>query len=322
MAEPIRILLQTTIPPIADDWNIGRFSLLRDYLAGLTDDDGAPLCEVTARDRAAPGAPDPILSTIDRSDYDELWLFAVDTGDGLEPEDCAAVGRFRKRGGGLLVTRDHMDLGCSVCTLGGVGDAHFFHSKHPEPDPTRHAIDDRETAAILWPNYHSGANGDFQEIEIVGAPHPVLANPGASDGIVHYLPAHPHEGAVGAPDGDPSARVIATGISKVTGNRFNIAVAFEPAAAGGPGLAQSTFHHFADYNWDPASGCPSFVSEAPGNGLAFSPEAQESIRHYVRNIALWLAGRPVAESRMEHLDHARDEALDESFPASDPPAIP
>src|SRR4051812_10189679 len=80
---PIRILLQTTIPGTADDWNIGRFSMLRDYLAGLTDEDGAPLCDVTARDRTAPGSSDPILSTIDRSDFDELWLFAVDTGDGL-----------------------------------------------------------------------------------------------------------------------------------------------------------------------------------------------------------------------------------------------
>ena len=162
MTPPIRILLQTTIPTIVDDWHIGRFSMLRDHLAGLAAKDGAPLCAVTTRDRSAPGAPDPVLSTIDQSDFDELWLFAVDTGDGLDVEDCAAISRFRRKGGGLLVTRDHMDLGVSVCTLGGVGIAHFFHSKHLEPDETRHVIDDRGTPAILWPNYHSGANGDFQ----------------------------------------------------------------------------------------------------------------------------------------------------------------
>jgi hypothetical protein len=39
--KPISILLQTTIPPIADDWNIDRFSLLRDHLASLTDESGA-----------------------------------------------------------------------------------------------------------------------------------------------------------------------------------------------------------------------------------------------------------------------------------------
>lgn len=321
MTAPIRILLQTTIPGIADDWNIGRFSMLRDYLSGLTDDEGATLCEVTARDRTAPGSPDPILSTIDRSDFDELWLFAVDTGDGLDPEDCAAIGRFRENGGGLLVTRDHMDLGSSVCTLGGVGAAHFFHSKNPEPDEARRVIDDRETDYILWPNYHSGANGDFQQIDIVGEPHPVLRDAEAAGGLISYLPSHPHEGAVGAPDEDTSARVIATGISKVTGSAFNIAVAFEPSAAGGPALAESTFHHFADYNWDPSRGCPSFVTEMPGDALAHSPEAQQSIRHYVRNLTLWLAGRLAVDTAAEVQDRALDEALDESFPASDSPAI-
>jgi hypothetical protein len=34
MTEPIRILLQTTIPTIEDDWHVGRFSMLRDSLAG------------------------------------------------------------------------------------------------------------------------------------------------------------------------------------------------------------------------------------------------------------------------------------------------
>jgi hypothetical protein len=287
MAPPIRILLQTTIPSVGDDWHIGRFSLLRDHLAGLVDTDGAPLCEVTARDRAPAGAPDPVLSTIDRSDFDELWLFAVDVGDGLDAEDCAAIGRFRQQGGGLLVTRDHMDLGSSVCSLGGVGDAHFFHSRNPEPDETRRVVDDRETGAILWPNYHSGANGDFQEIAILGSPHPVLHE-------VRFLPSHPHEGAVGAPPQDPSARVVATGASKASGRSFNIAVVFEPSSGGGPAVAQSTFHHFADYNWDPSMGCPTFVSEAPGDGLARSPEARNSTRQYVRNLALWLAGRTPA----------------------------
>ncbi|AHE54215.1 hypothetical protein [Sphingomonas sanxanigenens] len=321
MPPPIRILLQTTIPPIEDDWHIGRFSMLRDHLAGLTDGDGAPLCAVTARDRTPPGTPDPVLSRIDTSDFDQLWLFAVDVGDGLHADDCAAIGRFRQRGGGLLATRDHMDLGSSLCTLGGVGEAHFFHSRNLDPDPARHIVDDRETGYILWPNYHSGANGDYQRIDPVDPPHALLGDPGAPDGLIRYLPAHPHEGAVGAPPQDPSARVIATGTSKVTGRQFNIAVAFEPMAEAGPAVAESTFHHFVDYNWDPAAGCPSFVSEPPGSGIAGSPEAQRAIRRYVRNLALWLAGRPVADRR-EQRDRARAEAPEESVPASDPRAIP
>lgn len=293
MNPPIRILLQTTIPTTEDDWHIGRFGLLRDYLAGLRDADDAPLFEVSARDRDPLGAPDSVLSQLDRSPFDEMWLFAVDTGDGLTAEDCAAISRFRQRGGGLLVTRDHMDLGSSVCTLGGVGAAHFFHSKNPEPDPARHCIDDTETSDILWPNYHSGANGDFQHIRISEPRHPLLADPDSPDGAVHCLPAHPHEGAVGKPADDPTARVIATGRSSVSGVEFNLAVAFEPSPDGGPAVAESTFHHFADYNWNPALGAPSFVAEPPGDALTHAPEAQRSIERYVRNLALWLAGRPL-----------------------------
>lgn len=291
MTSPIRILLQTTIPPIEDDWHIGRFSMLRDYLAGLKGEDGEPLAQVTARDRAAPGLPDPILSTIDRSDFDQLWLFAVDVGDGLDSEDCGAISRFRRNGGGLMVTRDHMDLGSSVCSLGGVGEAHHFHSTNPEPDPDCHRPDDPDNPAISWPNYHSGANGDYQEIGIVGDVHPVLVDPEDDDGAIRYLPAHPHEGAVSAPLDDPSARVIATGCSAATGRRFNIAVAFEPSEAGGPAIAQSTFHHFADYNWDPAAGAPNFVTELPGDGIVTNPAARRATRRYVRNLAYWLANR-------------------------------
>lgn len=57
-----------------------------------------------------------MLAKLDRSDFDELWLFAVDVGDALTAEDCAAIAQFRCSGRGQLVTRDHMDLGSSVCT--------------------------------------------------------------------------------------------------------------------------------------------------------------------------------------------------------------
>jgi hypothetical protein len=312
---PLRILLQTTIEPATDDWSIARFSVLRGLLEELRGSDGAALYDVTARDRAAaPGADDPVLARIDESDFDQLWLFAVDVGDGLNATECAAIGRFRARGGGLLVTRDHMDLGSSVCELGGVGRAHHFHTHNLDPDPARHAIDDTFTTNILWPNFHSGSNGDYQEIVPV---HALLADPESPDGFLRYLPAHPHEGDVSAPADDASARVIATGSSKVTGAEFAIAVAFEPQDGAGTAVAQSTFHHFVDYNWDVAHGAPSFVSEPPGGSLVAAPEALRSARLYVANLARWLGG--TAQAR--HLDEQLDEALDESFPASDPPAI-
>ena len=289
MNQAKKILLQTTIPTMEDDWSIARFSRLGALLGDQRDDSGNPIYDITMRDRDPVGAPDTVLSTIDGSDFEQLWLFAVDMGDGLTSEDCQAISRFRRNGRGLLVTRDHMDLGSSVCTLGGVGAAHYFHSANQDPDPGRRERDDPYTTSISWPNFHSGANGDYQEIEVVGAPHPVLANSRSPTGAIRYLPSHPHEGGIGVPDGE-NARVILRGRSIVTGLDFNIAVAFEPGEHGGPAIAHSTFHHFADYNWDPASGAPSFVAEQPGDGLKRVPEAMADTHQYALNVAAWLAG--------------------------------
>jgi hypothetical protein len=296
MTAPSRILLQTTIPTVEDDWSIGRFSLLAKYLVNLTDQSGFPLFEVVARDRDPTGSPDSVLSELDRSDY-ALWLFGVDNGDGLTSEDCAAIGRFRNRGGGIMLTRDHMNLGSSICSIVGIGAAHHFHSRNINPDISLHQNDDPYTSSIHWPNFHSGSNGDFQEIEVIEPLHPLLVDPGAPDRRIRFFPSHPHEGDVCPPPEDPSARVIATGRSKVTGAAFNIAVAFEPAGEVGRALAQSTFHHFADYNWDTSLGKPSFVTEAPGDRMSRSPEAQRAIRQYVKNVALWLVKRPMDSVR-------------------------
>jgi hypothetical protein len=291
MTQPINLLLQTTIEPTANDWHIGRFSLLRDYLSSLRASDGSPLFVVTARDRGPIAEPDPVLSSLDRSAYDELWLFAVDVGNGLHDADREAILRFRARGGGLMVTRDHMDLGCSICTLGAVGAAHIFHTHNLDPDAPSFDPDDRGTPEIQWPNFHSGANGDIQRVDAVQPVHPVMRDPASETGAVMYLPSHPHEGAVAAPSTASSARVIATGKSLATGNRFNIAVAFERSGTDGPAIAQSTFHHFADYNWDPTLGSPDFVSEKPAYTLPGDGRAMASVQTYVRNVALWLGGR-------------------------------
>ncbi|MEI5996671.1 hypothetical protein H3V53_05470 [Paraburkholderia bengalensis] len=288
--QPIKILLQTTIPSAADDWSIARFSQLAELLRTHTDADGHPAFDVVARDREQRGQPDTVLSRLDETGFDEMWLFAVDEGDGLTPEDCAGITRFRQSGRGLLLARDHMDVGSSLCSLEALGKANHFHTRNVDPDPSRCVCDDPYSTHISWPNFHSGANGDFQEVAVVGPTHPLLRNEAAPGGVIRYLPAHPHEGAVDAPDDEP-ARVIAQGKSKISGKRFNLAVAFEPSDRGGPAVAQSTFHHFADYNWDARLGCPSFVDEPPGDGMQTEQQALRDTHRYAINVAQWLARR-------------------------------
>lgn len=295
MSKPIKILLQTTIPTTEDDWSIARFSLLRDYLASVKDATGNHLFQVTARDRESDAqGNDPVLSNLGNSDFDELWLFAVDVGDGLTKQDIAGIEEFNKRGGGILATRDHQDLGCSICEIPIIGVAHYFQTKNPDPDETRRCVDDIYTSYISWPNYHSGRNGDYQKITPVTPVHELLKNPDSPSGTIEFFPAHPHEGAVGVAPDATNGKVIATGKSLVSGRTFNLAVAFESVKDSegnqlGRAVAESTFHHFCDYNWDADMGCPSFVDEPPGNTMKTESRALEDVHTYMRNLALWLA---------------------------------
>jgi hypothetical protein len=269
----MRVLLQTTIPTTPDDWSIQRFSTLHRLLADSGHD-------VTSRNK------DESLADIDRSRFDQIWLFAVDAGDGLNGDECAALTRFRRSGRGLLVTRDHQDLGSSVCTIGGIGAAHYFHTRNADPDPSRRSRDDRQAADIDWPNYHSGQNGEYQRVRVEGDVHPLLQR---DDGTpVEWFPAHPHEGSVGVPPGEEDARVIAVGNSRTTGRPFNLLVAFEGSSANGRGIAESSFHHFCDYNWDPRAGAPSFVTDPPADEVIRDPRRLDDIRTYVRNAVRWL----------------------------------
>ncbi|HKV32851.1 MAG TPA: hypothetical protein VJP89_00875 [Pyrinomonadaceae bacterium] len=295
MNNPVHILLQTTIPAIEDDWNIDRFSLLRDHLSSIADEQGRPRYEVTTRNREEDAAGnDPLLSTFDDSNFDELWLFAVDTGDGLTKVDCEGITRFHKRGGGILSTRDHQDLGSSLCTLGGVGRAHFFHSRNLDPDESRHVRDDPDNQHITWPNYHSGANGNYQKITVVEPAHELVRSTENASGMIEYFPAHPHEGSVGLPDDADNARVVAMGLSQATGHNFNLVVALDGLVDKdgnrcGRAVAESSFHHFVDYNWDIAKGCPSFLLEPPGDEIRRDPSRMRDIKTYVANLASWLA---------------------------------
>jgi len=296
MNTPIRILLQTTIPYEEDNWHIGRFSLLNDHLSSAKTPAGEAVFEVTARNRETTSSgDDEVLSNLDSSDFAELWLFAVDLGEGLSADDCSGITRFRQRGGGIMATRDHQDLGLSLCTLGGVGRAQFFHSRQQEPDPSRHVPDDQDNHDLSWPNYHSGSNGNYQRVTVVDPVHEVMRRRDNPSGVIEWFPAHPHEGAVGVPGDDTSARVIATGMSQATKRVFNLAVAFENSEDHhgnrlGRAIAESSFHHFVDYNWDTSMGCPSFLTEPPGHEIERDPRRLDDMKTYVRNVAAWLAG--------------------------------
>ncbi|MGV0744328.1 hypothetical protein [Mycolicibacterium sp. XJ870] len=275
-----KILLQTTIPAQQDDWDITRFALLAAELRRAGH-------EVIARNRLS-SADDPVLSHLDQLGFDQLWLMAVDTGAGLTEAECDAIMRFRRTGGGVLTARDHQELGSCLLRLGSLGVVNRFHDENVDPHTM---CDDQDTPSISWPNYHSGANGDYQPVLDNGSVHELLRTDRTASGRIEWFPAHPHEGLVSAEG--LCASVVAQGRSSATGRRFNLAVAMdgECAADGTPmgrAIAASTFHHFADYNWDLDCGAPSFVTEPPGTEIKGDPSRLDVFKDYLRNIADWL----------------------------------
>jgi hypothetical protein len=277
-----KILLQTTIAANPDDWDITRFSLLADELRTAGH-------EVIARNRTDEDGDDPVLSRVDQLGFDELWLMAVDVGDGLTAADADAIMKFRDEGGGLLTARDHQNLGCCLNRLGSVGAINEFHDMSVDP-ATR--CDDQDTPTISWPNYHSGANGDYQQVLADDPVHELLRTDRTASGRIEWFPAHPHEGLVSAVR-IPFAAVLAQGRSSASGRQFNLAVVVDRELAPdglpiGRAVAASTFHHFADYNWDLDRGAPSFVTEPPGSEIKADPSRLETFKDYVRNLATWL----------------------------------
>ena len=295
-----KILLQTTIVESSDDWDIDRFSLLADELRAAGH-------EVTARNRDERSGDDPILSRLDELDFDQLWLMAVDVGDGLSAADAHAIMRFRENGGGVLTARDHQDLGSCLVRLGSLGAVNQFHDQTVDPATM---CDDQDTPSISWPNYHSGANGDYQPVLTSRPVHELLRTTRSPIGRIEWFPAHPHEGWVSSDL--PFATVVAQGRSTATGRHFNLVVALtdERTPDGrlmGRAVAESTFHHFADYNWDLDRGAPSFVTEAPGIQIRSDPSPLAVFKDYVRNVAAWL--HPVSGRREFNRDLDRVDSL-------------
>src|SRR5690242_5012658 len=148
-----RILLKTTIGGVENDWNVGRFSLLAEHLRSLRDLSGNPLYEVTARDRAQDAEGDDVdLAELARGAYEQLWLIGTDVTGALTARDVEHITRFRKQGGGTLLSRDHENLGACLTRLGAMGATQYFHTANPDPEESHRCRDDRETLSINWPN--------------------------------------------------------------------------------------------------------------------------------------------------------------------------
>lgn len=175
----------------------------------------------TARHASAPAdetADIPSLrfgDVVDLAPFDQIWLFAVNSGNAFTAGEVTALWNFMQGGGGVFATGDHEALGEGLCArIPRVRSMRRWYYPNPGPngEPVAPARDvgggkgEKDTTTTF-------AGGDFdgvpQTIRPVmysspgpfvwlarEHPHPILCG---GSGIVTVLPDHMHEGLIELP---------------------------------------------------------------------------------------------------------------------------
>ena len=272
-----KILLQTTIPTVADDWNIGRFHLLTEFLDRQRAADGSSRSSTSRRATGtAVRGPQPAACRLDQSDFDQMWLFAVDTGHGLTPEDCAAIARFRQRGGGLLVARDHMDLArCKAWASPTISTPRI--GKRPQAPSQRRSM--RRSSGPITIPAPMAIIRKFRPwatcIRFCVIP-PIPARPFASCPPIPTKARWTHRPArrthASSPRDEAKSPVL------ISISRWRSSWTPRPGRTGAIHIPP-----FRRLQLDIGAGAPSFVDEPPGSAMAQTPEAMRSTKSYAGN---------------------------------------
>ena len=255
------ILVQTTLRDGEGEWQIERFSSLVSLLRSEGHD-------VVARNREpGPDGSDPVLSSLDTSKFDELWLFAADRGNGLAPADVRGILRFRERGSGVFTSRDQENVGLSLLNLGSVGLVNHFRAYNRQ----------LRRRGFRGPFRRTASENDYERIVPLEPVHELLRTQRSPSGVIEYFPAPTHEAALSVPPYAPYARVIAISGNGTTGGASNVAIAIDnerchDGRTCGRAVATSCLHQFAD-----------------GRLNGHTDEPAEIFKDFARNIARWLA---------------------------------
>ena len=154
------------------------------------------------------------FDAIDLSQYDEIWLFAVErAGTEISESELRVVAEFMDNGGGVFATGDHEDLGVAICgRIPRVRSMRKWYWPKPGPngEPVAPKVDGPDRHDTLSPGNDPGVQFDDQSDDTPqhitprmyssepwnpyfhrSYPHPLLCGP---RGAIQVLPDHPHEG--------------------------------------------------------------------------------------------------------------------------------
>lgn len=264
-------------------------------------------------------------NTITTANYDQIWLFGIETAPVLTNAEFSVLANFMNGGGGLFATGDHENLGYAmggelprVRKMRDWATIPMFSNRidtvtNPGPDHLTQFHDQSdEFPQRIFPHYYGSGNS--------WSPHPLLRSP---VGDIDVMPDHPHESvclvgpALNAPynlhglnfvefppvNNAPLApQIIATSVSA---GRFLTDIGKPPTnprcfgsisvwdghqVARGRIVCDSTWHHFVNINLDGTEAPPQAGNNRNGlrdTMLNFTPDYHQ-VAEYYRNIADWI----------------------------------
>lgn len=153
------------------------------------------------------------FDTEDLSEYDQIWLFGVDTLPSyLTDAELRKISEFMAGGGGVFATGDHEDLGGGLCArIPRVRNMRMWYwpNSGPNGEPVAPKINQADRHDTLTRRAGERIDFDHQSDDVpqeilpvlysrpmgllrnISYPHPVLCGP---RGIIKRMPDHPHEG--------------------------------------------------------------------------------------------------------------------------------
>lgn len=250
------------------------------------------------------------------ADFDEVWFFGLSgQPNRLSAAEISALQAFMDKGGGVLMTGDHEDLGAGIGSeVPRAGkmrswsptDAPVFgpehHSTLREGHDPGYVFNDQSDDVPQVIRYRRYPLPSFSWWQLRSAPHPVLCGP---DGPLNMLPDHMHEGLVTIPASFPAgewpsklgfqprpqviawARIEEPDLN-VSGTEFPVIGAYDGHRADvGRIVADATWHHWFDINLIGDGGA--VVGDTAGFDVPSGLAALKKIEAYFLNVAIWLA---------------------------------
>ena len=144
-------------------------------------------------------------TSVNLNDFDQLWMFGINSGGNITQPEKAAIETFMDDGGGVFATGDHGSLGNSMCgNIERVKDMRYwndFGSSEVGMSSRRRNDTNQPEPGSATSNFFDNQSDDRPQTIAVrtfgtGMPHPLLSVKSSlrPSGIIDIMPDHPHEG--------------------------------------------------------------------------------------------------------------------------------